>query len=73
MKSCTVSMIGKDGETHLVEVEASSLFDAAGQAVQRWARFWWFQPDALIDVRIGGKRWLVRQEQLRRAREGKRG
>ena len=68
MKLCTVSMIGKDGESHLVEVEASSLFDAAGRAVQQWTRMWWFQPDALIDVRIGANRWLVRQDRLRQAR-----
>ena len=53
MKLCTVSMIGKDGEPHLVEVEASSLFDAAGQAVQQWARMWWFQPDALMTYGSG--------------------
>ena len=75
-----VEMMGTLGSGQFGDLDPTAMLggvaqtmESAGQAVQRWARFWWFQPDALIDVRIGGKRWLVRQEQVRRAKAGKRG
>jgi hypothetical protein len=37
MKRCTVSIVDQTGQTHTIEVGASSVFDAAAQATQRWA------------------------------------
>lgn len=67
LKECTVSVIGGDGQTHVVEVRASSLFDAAAQAMQ-WARLTWYQRDAIIDVRAGDRTWKVQVERVRRCR-----
>jgi hypothetical protein len=43
-------------------VNASSLFDAAAQAGQRWAMFWWYRSDAVIEVHAGDRSWKVRGE-----------
>jgi hypothetical protein len=53
MKDCTVSIIGQDGQTYSLEVEASSAFDAVDQALQSWAKLWWYEPNAVIEVRAG--------------------
>jgi hypothetical protein len=37
VRRVTVSVLGKDRETHAVEVDAASLFDAAEKALQQWA------------------------------------
>jgi hypothetical protein len=41
MKECTVSMVGQDGRTYEVAVEAASQSDAADRVLQQWARLWW--------------------------------
>jgi len=46
----------RNGKIHSQTVEASSVFDAANQAVQRWWRLWWFDPGALIRVESGEQR-----------------
>jgi hypothetical protein len=43
MKDCTVSMVGQDGRTYEVAVEATSLFDAAARALEQWSRLWWYR------------------------------
>lgn len=49
---CRVEFVGKDGQTRQIEIEASSLFDAANQAMQAWSRLWWFNyQDDLTVVR----------------------
>jgi hypothetical protein len=53
MMDCTVSIVGQDGQTYTIDVQASSLFDAAAQAGQRWAMLWWYRSDAVIEVRAG--------------------
>jgi hypothetical protein len=60
MERCTVSIIGGEGEAYQVEVTASSLFDAVDQAMQQWARLWWFNPGAVAELRAGPRRWRVR-------------
>ncbi len=66
MKDCTVSMMGDDGETHQVEVKASSLFDAVAQATRGWSLLWWYRCDGLVEVRSGDGCWKVRAEQVSR-------
>ncbi len=58
-------MRGKDGEVHTVELEASSLFEAGYQATQRWALFWWFDPEAVLTLIAGDEHWHVKQESVR--------
>jgi hypothetical protein len=41
-------------------VEASSVFDAAAQATHGWAELWWYEPDAVIEVRVGDQLWKIR-------------
>jgi hypothetical protein len=53
MKRCTVSMVGQDGQIQTIEVEASSVFDAAAQATRCWSMLWWYRSDAVIEVRAG--------------------
>jgi hypothetical protein len=65
MRRCRVSMMGKDHQRHTTEIDALSLFDAAYQAHQEWAKFWWFDPDIVIEVRSGNNYWCVRQDRLR--------
>ena len=68
MTGCTVSVVGGDGQTHMVEVKASSLFDAVSQAAQQWARLWWYNGDDVVDVEAGGRHWRVRLERVRQWR-----
>jgi len=68
MRRVSVSIHGKDHETHVVEVYAESLFHAAHQAMQQQCVFWWWSPDALIEVRAGAESWKVSQSRVRDAR-----
>jgi len=42
MKRCTVSVIDGDSEPHQVAVNAASLLDTVGQAIEQRSRLWWF-------------------------------
>jgi hypothetical protein len=55
VRRCLVSVIRKDGERHSIETDGINLFDAAYKAKQQWAMFWWFPPDALLEVRSGNE------------------
>jgi hypothetical protein len=66
MRRCIVSMTGTDGRRHSIETDALSLFDAAFIAQQQWAKFSWFDRNALIEVRAGNDCWRVRQDRIRR-------
>lgn len=54
MPSCTVQFVGTDNQTHTETVEASSLFDAANQAMKRVSQLWWWNPAAPITVQVNG-------------------
>lgn len=70
MRSCVVSMQGKDGKIHSVSVTASSLFDAADQAAKIWHGLWWYARSFKIHVEdYEGNTWNVTPERLRRWRE----
>jgi hypothetical protein len=59
-------------EAHLVAVKASSLFDAAEQAIQQWSRLWWWSNrNPLVKVQIGERSWSVQAEQVIRWRQAK--
>jgi hypothetical protein len=58
-------MVGQDGQTHEVAVEASSLFDAADRALQQWARLSSYRPNGFVEVRMGDKCWRVNAERVR--------
>jgi hypothetical protein len=64
MPGCQVEVTGKDGRVERLEVEASSLFDAGYQAVERFARLWWWDHSKPITVRRDGAVWQVRPERL---------
>jgi hypothetical protein len=66
-----VSMAGKDGQMHRLEVKASSLFDAAYQAIQGWDRLWWYDASAVVEVRTGKRSWKIRIARVRSWRNGK--
>jgi hypothetical protein len=55
-----VAVVGGDGETHRTEVTASSVFDAVDQAMNEWARLWWFSPGSVFEVRAGERCWRER-------------
>jgi hypothetical protein len=66
MKDCTVSVTSpQDGQTHMVEVTASSLFDAAAQAMGSWSMLWWYAGDLVIEVRCGDRQWRVKADRVR--------
>ena len=60
MKPCTVSVMGKDGEEHALQTEASSLMHAAYAGVEAWATFWWWPSDGVLEVRSGAEVWRVK-------------
>lgn len=68
---CTVSVVGCDRKTHTLEVEATSLFDAVDQAVQRWALLWWYRHQTFAAVRAGERIWKVNLEVMWVWRGGK--
>ena len=45
-------------------VRIPSLFAAAHAGMEKWAKFWWYSPDAVIEVRDGERRWLVRAQKI---------
>ena len=60
-----------DGQTHTVELAASSLFDAAAQAMQGWARLWWWDPGLVLEVKCGNLRWRVAAGRVRAWQTGR--
>jgi hypothetical protein len=48
-----LEMKGKDGQTHGLTLQASSLFDAAAKALDQWSKLWWFDQGTLLTVRSG--------------------
>jgi hypothetical protein len=58
--------------THSFETDAESLFQAAEKAIQEWCRFWWYSPEALLEVRAGAESWEVSQSRVRDARTKRR-
>ena len=65
LKDCTVSIVDAGGQVHTLEVKASSAFDAVDQASQSWAKLWWYEPNAVIEVRAGDQRWKIRAGRVR--------
>ena len=74
MPRCQVEVTGKDGRVEHLEVEATSLFDAGYQAVQRYAVMWWWDSTKPITVRLDGAEWRVRPDRLSewKRRQGRR-
>ena len=68
MRRVTVILTGQDNSKHEFAVEASSLFDAADQAIRGVWRLWWYDPRRIIEVRAGNERWWVDPEKLRKKR-----
>jgi len=64
MSCCYVEMIGTDGEPLRLTLDAESCFDAAAEAIDRWGRFWWFDPSTIITVRRNDECWQVPQPKL---------
>jgi hypothetical protein len=52
-------MVGKDGQWHSIETDADSLFAAAYAGIRAWAPLWWYDSEALIEVRSAGGAWKV--------------
>jgi hypothetical protein len=67
-----VEVTGKDGRVERLEVEASSVFDAGYQALQRFALLWWWDAAKLITVRRDGAEWRVRPKRLSEWKSGQR-
>lgn len=65
MKFCSVEISGKDGTNHSVTLEASSLFDGCDKAIQSWAKFWWFDNQAVLKVEADGRQFKVDQARVR--------
>ena len=59
MPLCWVSVKGTDGWIHSFETDTGSLPEAAYAGVREWGRLWWYNPDAVIEVRAGDERWQV--------------
>jgi hypothetical protein len=52
-------------------IQATSVFHAAEQGIQAWAKFWWFDTDALIAVQSDDERWSVQQKRVIASRRGR--
>ena len=61
-------MLGADHQPHTIKVEADSVFEAADKAVQSWAKFWWFDPAALLTVKDRDQSWTVTPKRIRQWR-----
>jgi hypothetical protein len=72
MRRVSVSIFGKDMIHHSFETDAESLFQAADHAIQDMCRFWWYNPEALLEVRARADRWKVSQSKVRDDLAGKR-
>jgi hypothetical protein len=58
----------KDGQTHGLTMQASSLFDAAAKALDAWSKLWWFDPSTIVFVKSGDERWMIQQDRVRKWR-----
>jgi hypothetical protein len=69
MRRCSVSVVGKDGEIHSKDLDATSLFDAADTVIRDWNRLWWWSSSAIIQIQSGPDRWEVSQDRVRQWRK----
>jgi hypothetical protein len=72
MPRCQVEVTGKDGRVERLEVEATSVFDAGYQALEKFALLWWWDSAKLITVRRDGAEWRVRPKRLSEWKSGQR-
>ena len=56
-------MVGKDG-IHITCVNATSVFDAAYQAIQEWSKLWWWMNEATLTVEADGNTWTVTSDRV---------
>jgi hypothetical protein len=63
-----VEIKGKDGQTHGLTMQASSLFDAAAKAMDAWSKLWWFDFSTIVLVKSGDERWMIRQDRIQKWR-----
>ncbi|HKE26139.1 MAG TPA: hypothetical protein VKB88_27470 [Bryobacteraceae bacterium] len=56
-RRCSVSVRGKDGWIHSLDTNAESLPEAAYAGIREWNSLWWYDPDAVIEVRAGVECW----------------
>ncbi|MGA7414468.1 MAG: hypothetical protein WBW33_28625 [Bryobacteraceae bacterium] len=52
MTWCEVVFSGSDRQEHKQLVEATSLYDAAFQALEQVGKLWWFDPHSPLVVRV---------------------
>jgi hypothetical protein len=64
MKTCTVSVVGKDGETHEDIYQSVSLFDAIRQFQRGHYMCWWWSRDLVVTVRVGEETWRVKVDRV---------
>jgi hypothetical protein len=67
-----VEVTGKDGRVERLELEATSVFDAGYQALDKFAPLWWWDAAKLITVRRDGAQWRVWPNRLREWKSGQR-
>lgn len=67
MERARVTVTDPDGQLHVEEVNATSLFDAARQASRGWSMLWWWQRDLILTVEVAGKTWRVSAERVRQS------
>lgn len=65
VRVCDVSVTTPNGQTHSLTVQAASLFDAARQGCDMWAKMSWWDPNALIVVSCDGQKWKVTADRVR--------
>jgi hypothetical protein len=68
MRCVHVEVRGKDGQTHGLTLQATSLFDAAAKALDAWSKFWWFDASTIVVVKSGDERWMIQQDRIQKWR-----
>lgn len=65
MEKARVTVTDQDGQVHVADVNAASLFDAASQAAHGWSMLWWWELDLILTVEVAGRAYRVSAERVR--------
>jgi hypothetical protein len=56
---CYVEITGTDGQKHFLTMDATSAYDAVEEAIQAWAKFYWWDSTAIATVKRSEDSWNI--------------
>lgn len=59
MACCYVEITGTDGTTHFLTTDATSAYAAVEQAIDSWAKLYWWDSNGIATVKRSEESWNI--------------